>query len=149
MAVCDLAAPEQLLQGEGDEHAVAPGTIPAPSTLTAREPVRVSTPSHDAELMSKLTRDVRMFVGTPGPFLKPVQCYIIREKASGGLLTKAPHVYKLYCESNEIFLLGAMRRQMTKSPSYIVSLEEKHMQREGPGYYGKIKVCLSPRPVAP
>lgn len=129
---------------EANELAVAPGgTIPAPSSaFAALSPVRVSTPSHDAELARKLAHDVRTFVGTPGPFLKPVQCYILRQKATGGLLTKAPHVYKLYCESNDTFLLAAVRRQLTKAPSYIVSLEQRHMQREGPGYYGKIKVCF-------
>lgn len=80
------------------------------------------------------------FVRTPGPLLEPIKCYIVREKASGGLLTKAPHCYKLYLEDGDVFLLAARRRERTKCPSYVVSLDQNELSRSGTGYCGKIKV---------
>jgi hypothetical protein len=134
-----------LVQVDFDDRAVAPnGSIAAPNNTSSAEPVRISTPQHDSHLLALVSSDNRAFVGTPGPFIKPVQCYIIREKATGGLLKKAPHIYKLFYEQGDKFLLGAQRRQMTTAPSYIVSLDERGILREGPSYYGKIKVCAAP-----
>lgn len=132
------------MQVDADDRSVVPnGSIAAPNNTSSAEPVRISSPQHDSRLLALVSSDVRAFVGTPGPFLKPVQCYIVREKAVGGLLKKAPHIYKLFYEQGDKFLLGAQRRQMTKASSYIVSLDERGILREGPSYYGKIKVCHS------
>ena len=131
---------------EAAAEAIAPqaACIAAPNSDTpAGSPPgpRPGTPPHDAHVSALLARSPIEFIGTPGPLLKPLQCYIVREKAHGGLLKKAPHVYKLYAEAGDVFLLAAQRRARTKAPSYIVSTEKWAFARGGPSYYGKIKVC--------
>lgn len=72
-----------------------------------------------------------------------LQCYIVREKASRGLLSKAPHVYKLYLEEGNVFLLAARRREHTKCPSYIITQDEASLSRSSNTYCGKIRVRLT------
>lgn len=109
----------------------------------AADATRPETPAQDCELLKLLTDDVPKFAQTPGPLLEPLKCYIVREKASGGLLTKAPHCYKLYLEDRDVFLLAARRRERTKCPSYVVSLDETELSRSSSSYCGKIKVSLT------
>jgi hypothetical protein len=69
-----------------------------------------------------------------------MQCYIVREKAPRGLLSKAPHVYKLYLEEGNVFLLAARRREHTKCPRYVITQDETSMSRSSNTYCGKIRV---------
>jgi Tub family len=132
------------VQDEASETAVAPHIgIAAPNAPPAPDAARGATPAHDTRLHALLASlDIRAFVGTPGPFLKPIQCYIVREKATGGFIKKAAHVYKLFVEEGGTFLLAAQRRPLTKAPSYLVSLDQRAVLRAGPSYYGKIKARL-------
>lgn len=77
-----------------------------------------------------------------------MQCYIVREKAPRGLLSKAPHVYKLYLEEGKVFLLAARRREHTKCPSYIITQDESSASRSSNTYCGKIRVRQPYYPVA-
>lgn len=134
--------------GEIASRTIAPTGAAAPQQQ-GLDGSRLPTPQHDARLLTLANTDMRAFVGTPGPFLKPIQCFIVREKASAGLLSKAPHVYKLFLETGDVFVLAAQRRPRTKAPSYLVSLDAASVLRGGAGYYGKIKARPVCRPACP
>lgn len=124
-----------------DSPIPAAGSDAADLAAAAADATRPETPTQDCELLKLIMEDIPRFVHTPGPLLEPLKCYIVREKASGGLLTKAPHCYKLYLEDRDTFLLAARRRERTKCPSYVVSLDETELSRSSSSYCGKIKVC--------
>lgn len=134
------AAEESAAIAPQDAPIPAAGSDAAQASAAAAGTARPETPAQDSELLKLLSQDVPKFVQTPGPLLEPLQCYIVREKASGRLLTKAPHCYKLYMEDRDTFLLAARRRERTKCPSYVVSLDETELSRSGSSYCGKIKV---------
>jgi Tub family len=126
----------------GADDVIAPQiSIPTPEPPAPPAELRAGTPPHDGEVLSLLQNDVPRFVGRPGPLLTPVKCYIVREKGATGLLRKGGHVYRLYHEPSDAFLLAARKRMRTTSPSYLVSLDEFTTSRTAASYYGKINVC--------
>lgn len=142
------AAHAPAAQGVGDEGgdaAIAPhGTIATPEQVAPPAEPRAATPAHDADVLALLQNDVPRFLGRPGPLLTPVRCYIVREKGAGGVLRKGGHLYRLYHEPSDAFLLSARKRTRTASPSYLVSLDEFVASRMASSYFGKINVRCPP-----
>lgn len=65
-----------------------------------------------------------------------VHCFVRRQKSG---LKKLNPRYFMYQQSGEVFLMAARKRGGKKTPSYLVSLSESEMSRDGDSFYGKLR----------
>ena len=76
-------------------------------------------------------------MSVPGPLDSPVQCRIIRSRASA---LRSYDNFSLYVDGPTCaFLLAARKRKKSKTPNYLVSLDARDMVRQSPAYCMKLR----------
>eukprot|EP00240_Pyramimonas_obovata_P003820 CAMPEP_0118927274 /NCGR_PEP_ID=MMETSP1169-20130426/4782_1 /TAXON_ID=36882 /ORGANISM="Pyramimonas obovata, Strain CCMP722" /LENGTH=367 /DNA_ID=CAMNT_0006869011 /DNA_START=209 /DNA_END=1309 /DNA_ORIENTATION=+ len=76
-----------------------------------------------------------LFLNTPAPQDKLIQCYVRRDKDRTGLYPQ----FQLYLTNGDQFLLAARRRKKSNSSNYLVSLDPEDLARGGAGFHAKLR----------
>lgn len=87
--------------------------------------------------------DMKRFLTTPLPIeAGTVQCQIRRnvdQFSIGSMLGGSQPTYSLYLKQDDTFLMCSKKRPNNRTSNYLISMEERNLDREGPNYLGKLR----------
>ncbi|CAL5227271.1 g10202 [Coccomyxa viridis] len=75
------------------------------------------------------------FLAQPGPSTGPLQCFIVRSRGAARLYPR----YSLYLDVGHKFLMAARKRKKSKASNYVMSLDEKDLQRNSGSSCGMVQ----------
>ncbi|GFR43754.1 hypothetical protein Agub_g4866 [Astrephomene gubernaculifera] len=111
---------------EGNEEVVAPSRFAG----TERQGVTAVRTVPQLDL-----NDMPTFLLQPGPKNGPVQCVIVRDRASAKLFPR----YALFLEEGRRFMLSARKRKKQTTSNYAISLTYDDHNRESGAFFGKVR----------
>lgn len=66
-----------------------------------------------------------------------VQCYIVRDRS--GISNKMYPVYSCFLREGDRFLVASKKRSSNKTSNYLISMDKRDLNRDGPSFVGKVR----------
>ena len=66
-----------------------------------------------------------------------MQCYIVRDRS--GISNRMYPVYSAFLKDGDRFLMASKKRSQNKTSNYLVSLDKRDLNRDGPSFVGKVR----------